>query len=81
MEFAWKFLFPLSVLNVAVTSIEVVVWDDGLPQWLIPVNIAIAIGLIVMLHRLLKFEGPDPRCGTLQGCPSPGSSTARERRK
>ncbi|MEE9199664.1 MAG: NADH-quinone oxidoreductase subunit NuoH [Dehalococcoidia bacterium] len=57
MGFAWKFLFPLSLLNAAVTAVEVVVWENGLPEWLIPVNIAIAVGLIVILHRLLRFQG------------------------
>ena len=57
MSFAWKFLFPLALINAAVTAVEVVVWEDGLPEWLIPVNIAIGIGLIVMMHRLLKFQG------------------------
>ncbi|MFQ5873352.1 MAG: NADH-quinone oxidoreductase subunit NuoH [Dehalococcoidia bacterium] len=57
MAFAWKFLFPLSIINAAIAAIEVVVWEDGLPEWLIPINIAIAIGLIVTMHRLLKFQG------------------------
>lgn len=57
MTFAWKFLFPLSLLNAAITAVQVVVWSDGLPPWLIPVNIAIAIGLVGMLHKLIGFQG------------------------
>ncbi len=57
MTFAWKFLFPLSLLNAAITAVQVVVWSDGLPPWLIPVNIAIAIGLVGMVHKLIGFQG------------------------
>ena len=57
MTFAWKFLFPLALLNAAITAVQVVVWSDGLPPWLIPVNIVIAIGLVAMLHKLIGFQG------------------------
>jgi len=57
MGLAWKFLFPLSLINAAIAAIEVVVWDQGLPEWLIPVNFAIAGGLIVIMHKLLRFQG------------------------
>ena len=57
MTFAWKFLFPLSLLNAAITAVQVVVWSDGLPPWLIPVNFAIAIGLIAGLHKFVGFQG------------------------
>lgn len=57
MTFAWKFLFPLSLLNAAITAVQVVVWSDGLPPWLIPVNFAIAIGLVAGLHRFTGFQG------------------------
>ena len=57
MALAWKFLLPLSFLNVAITAVEVVVWDNGLPAWLIPVNIAIGAGLVAIMHRGLNFQG------------------------
>ncbi|MFQ5934664.1 MAG: NADH-quinone oxidoreductase subunit NuoH [Dehalococcoidia bacterium] len=57
MGFAWKFLLPLSLINAGITAVQVVVWDDGLPEWLIPVNIAIAVLLIVVAHRLFNFPG------------------------
>ena len=57
MALAWKFLLPLSLLNVAVAAVEVVVWDNGLPEWLIPVNIAIGAGLVAIMHRGLNFQG------------------------
>ena len=76
MGFGWKFLFPLSLMNAAITAVQVVVWDDGLPEWLIPVNIAIAIGLIVIMHRLLNFQGQTrqvvpPRPGRLEALAQP----------
>lgn len=57
MALAWKFLLPLSFLNVAITAVEVVVWDNGLPEWLIPVNIAIGAGLVAIMYRGLNFQG------------------------
>ncbi len=57
MTFAWKFLFPLSLVNAAITAVQVVVWSDGLPPWLIPVNIAIAMGLVAGLHKFMGFQG------------------------
>ena len=57
MTLAWKFMFPLSLVNAAIAAIEVVVWNDGLPAWLIPVNIAIAGILIVAMSTFLRFPG------------------------
>ncbi len=57
MALAWKFMFPLSLVNAAIAAVEVVVWDDGLPPWLIPVNIAIAAILIVAMSTFLRFPG------------------------
>ncbi len=51
MSLAWKFLFPLALLNLVITGIEIVAWPDALPWALIPVNIVIAGGLIVLLSR------------------------------
>ncbi|MEE9324631.1 MAG: NADH-quinone oxidoreductase subunit NuoH [Dehalococcoidia bacterium] len=57
MGLAWKFLLPLSIINAAVTAVEVVVWDEGLPYWLIGVNFAIAALLIVGMSHLHRFPG------------------------
>ena len=51
MSLAWKFLFPLALLNMVITGIEVVAWPDALPWVLIPVNIVIAAGLIILMSR------------------------------
>ena len=49
MSLAWKFLFPLALLNMVITGIEVVAWPDASPLVLIPANIVIAGGLIILL--------------------------------
>lgn len=51
MAMAWKFLFPLALLNLIITGIEVIVWPEALPWALIPVNIVIAGGLILLMSR------------------------------
>ncbi|MDO8716262.1 MAG: NADH-quinone oxidoreductase subunit NuoH [Dehalococcoidales bacterium] len=51
MAMAWKFLFPLALLNLVITGIEVVAWPEALPWTLIPVNIVIAGALILLLSR------------------------------
>ena len=51
MAMAWKFLFPLALLNLVITGIEIIVWPEVLPWALIPVNIVIAGALILLLSR------------------------------
>ena len=51
MGFAWKFLLPLALINIFITGIEVLFWPTSL--WaLVPINIAIAGGLIFLWSRL-----------------------------
>jgi NADH-quinone oxidoreductase subunit H len=51
MGFAWKFLFPLALINIFITGIEVLYWPTSF--WaLVPINIAIAGGLIFLWSRL-----------------------------
>jgi len=54
MSFAWKFLFPLALLNLAVTAVEVILWPDA-TALLIPVNIVIAVVLVVLFARNFKL--------------------------
>jgi len=54
MAFAWKFMFPLALVNLFVTAIEVLVWPDALPLYLIPLNFAIMVGLILLGSKLFK---------------------------
>lgn len=55
MGFAWKFLLPLALFNVFITGAEALVWPD-FPWWLFPINIAIALGLIVLWSSLFHLQ-------------------------
>lgn len=55
MALSWKFLFPLALLNLVITAAEVIIWPAALPPILIPANIAIAVGLILLLSRQFKL--------------------------
>ncbi|MBI2852903.1 MAG: NADH-quinone oxidoreductase subunit NuoH [Chloroflexi bacterium] len=57
MTFSWKFLFPLALLNLVVTAVEVVAWPEALPVLLIPVNIAVGAVLVILLSRNFKPGG------------------------
>ena len=51
MAFAWKFLLPLALINLLITSAQVVFWP-GAPSWsIIIINIAIMVFLIILLSR------------------------------
>ena len=54
MAFAWKFLFPLALINILVVAIEVQALG-GFPGWLALVNIPVAFILIVAMGSLLKL--------------------------
>jgi NADH-quinone oxidoreductase subunit H len=54
MGLAWKFLFPLALINLFITAIEVIVWPDA-SQWIfVAVNFAVAAILIVLFSKLFK---------------------------
>ena len=55
MALAWKFLFPLAILNLIITGVEVLVWPAGLPWVAVPINFAITAVLILLWSRLYKF--------------------------
>ncbi len=52
MGLAWKCMLPLAIVNMIITGIEVVVWPDAMPLIVIPVNIAVAVLLIIGWSRL-----------------------------
>ncbi len=54
MALAWKFLFPLALINLLITAVEVLVWPAAL-AWLIPVNIAIMVVLVLLWSRFFKL--------------------------
>jgi NADH-quinone oxidoreductase subunit H len=55
MALAWKFLFPLALINILFTAVEVLAWPEGLPWVLIFVNIAVMLVLIVLWSRKFKL--------------------------
>ncbi|OGO37461.1 MAG: NADH-quinone oxidoreductase subunit H [Chloroflexi bacterium RBG_16_57_8] len=54
MALAWKFLFPLAVINFLVTAVEVLTWPDGLPWPVIFVNFGIMVVLVLLFSRSYK---------------------------
>lgn len=57
MAFAWKFLFPLALLNMFITAAEVLIWDGKLPWLLVPVNFILAGALIYLWSRFFQLGG------------------------
>jgi NADH-quinone oxidoreductase subunit H len=55
MALAWKFLFPLALLNLLITAVEILVWP-AISLWvLVPINIAIMIILVLLWSRFFKL--------------------------
>jgi NADH-quinone oxidoreductase subunit H len=63
MAFSWKFLLPMALINVFVTALEVLAWDQWMSGWesfpwpFIFVNFAVAIALIVIWSKLFFKTG------------------------
>jgi NADH-quinone oxidoreductase subunit H len=55
MALAWKFLFPLALLNLFITAIQVLAWPDGLPWVAVIINIAIMVILVAAWSRFFKL--------------------------
>ena len=55
MAFAWKFLFPVALINLIITAIQVLAWPTALPWALIFVNFAIMAVLILLWSKLFKL--------------------------
>jgi NADH-quinone oxidoreductase subunit H len=55
MALAWKFLFPLALINLLITAVEILVWP-AVSFWVfVPINIAIAIVLVVLWSKFFKL--------------------------
>ena len=52
MALAWKFLFPLAIINLLITAVQVLAWPTALPWVIIIINIAIMAALIVLWSKL-----------------------------
>ncbi len=55
MALAWKFLFPLALINLFITAVQVLVWPDALPWLAVIINIAIMVILVVIWSKLFKL--------------------------
>jgi NADH-quinone oxidoreductase subunit H len=55
MALAWKFLFPLALINLLITAVEVLVWPAVSLWVLVPINIAIAIILVLIWSKFFKL--------------------------
>ncbi len=55
MALAWKFLFPLALINLLITGIQVLVWPDAFPWIVIIINFAIAGILVLLWSRFSKL--------------------------
>jgi NADH-quinone oxidoreductase subunit H len=57
MAFAWKGLLPLALINLFITAVEVVALPDGLPWFIILVNLVVMAVLILLWSRFFKLGG------------------------
>ena len=55
MALAWKFLFPLALVNLIITAIQVLVWPTALPLVIILVNFAIMAVLVLLWSKFFKL--------------------------
>jgi NADH-quinone oxidoreductase subunit H len=55
MALAWKFLFPLALINLLITAVEILVWPAVSLWLLVPINIAIAIILVLIWSKFFKL--------------------------
>lgn len=61
LAFAWKFLFPLSLINVLVLSAEAIQWPDptnGELAVMVGINWAVAIVAYIAVSRLVSLGSP-----------------------
>ncbi len=56
MGFAWKYMLPLSLVNLLIVAIEIIFWDP-VQWWLVPVNIVITGGLMALWAGKFKLRG------------------------
>ncbi len=57
MGFAWKFLFPLALVNLLVIGLEVVGFGGDIPWWMLFINFGVAGALILLGSRFFKLGG------------------------
>ncbi len=58
MAFAWKFLLPLALINLIVTSLQVILgWPEASPWLMVFLHLAIMAVLVILWSRLFKTGG------------------------
>jgi len=57
MGFAWKFLLPLALINLLITSMQVVFWPEASALTIIVSSLVIMIALILAWSRFFKVGG------------------------
>jgi NADH-quinone oxidoreductase subunit H len=57
MGFAWKFLFPLALINLIIIGAEVVGFDGNIPWWMMFVNFFAAGVLVLVFSKSYKLGG------------------------
>jgi hypothetical protein len=60
MAFAWKFLLPLALINLFITSLQVVFWPEAFKTfpWLIAVlNLVVTAVLVFLWSRFFRLGG------------------------
>lgn len=55
MALAWKFLFPLALINLLITGVEVLVISKSFTWVMVPINLAIMAVLILVWSKLFKL--------------------------
>jgi NADH-quinone oxidoreductase subunit H len=55
MALAWKFLFPLALINLFITAVQVLVWQDALPWIMVIINIVIMVILVVLWSKFFRL--------------------------
>lgn len=61
MAVAWKMLLPLALINIAIITIEVLIWEEfDLSDWVLAayavINIALAIALLMFFFRVITAK-------------------------
>jgi NADH-quinone oxidoreductase subunit H len=55
MALAWKFLLPLALINLFITAIQVLAWDNAVNWIAVVVNIVVMVVLILVWSKFFKL--------------------------
>ncbi|MBA7468895.1 NADH-quinone oxidoreductase subunit H [subsurface metagenome] len=57
MSFAWKFLLPLALINLLITSIQIVFWPEASVWPVVLLNLAMVVTLVLFWSKFFKLGG------------------------